>query len=238
MATWTASRREFLGTTLATGIYCLFSGRIAAAMGDFDYPEGMQKVKGRVQLNGEPALPGMLVKAGDVVTTGPDSEAIFIFQRSVCLLRADTRFVLTEEAADGEQKLVQVLKVAYGRMLAVFPRGKKKIVTTTAVIGIRGSGIYVEVEKEVSYVCVCYGTAELQARTDPDTVEKIWSTHHDAPRYIYRSGEGKRIRVATVKNHTDDELIRLERMVWRKPDFMRGGFMGEEGQNIKDGRGY
>ena len=45
---------------------------------------------------------------------------------------------------------------------------------------------------------------------------------HDAPRYIYASGEQLIVK-APVINHTDDELFMLEALVGRMPSFYTSG---------------
>jgi hypothetical protein len=54
---------------------------------------------------------------------------------------------------------------------------------------------------------------------DPKAAETVRTTHHDQPRYIYRSGMPKPIEHAPVVNHTDAELILLESTVGRKVPF-------------------
>ncbi len=91
--------------------------------------------------------------------------------------------------------------------------------TLTAVIGIRGTGVYLETDSEKTYVCTCYGTSNLQVKDAPEINETVTTLHHDQPRFIY-SGE-KRIDPAPVINHSDQELILLERLVGRVPPFVK-----------------
>lgn len=88
----------------------------------------------------------------------------------------------------------------------------------------RGTGLYVEAERERTYVCACYGITDLAALSDPSSRETIESDHHDEPRYILASGApGIRIRSAPVINHTDFELTLIESLVGRVPPFGAGG---------------
>ena len=91
--------------------------------------------------------------------------------------------------------------------------------TLTAVIGIRGTGVYLETDSEKTYVCTCYGTSHLQVKDVPEISETVTTLHHDQPRFIY-SGK-KRIEFAPVINHSDQELILLERLVGRIPPFVK-----------------
>jgi len=89
----------------------------------------------------------------------------------------------------------------------------------TAAIGIRGTGIYVELDGARTYVCTCYGEAELTPLDDPAAAETVRTRHHDEPRYIYPRGMPRMIEKAPVINHTDAELVLLESLVGRKVPF-------------------
>lgn len=218
-------RRQFIMTMLGGGALGLtgLPGFVRAVygMGAFSYPQGMQKIEGDVKINGIPAQVGAQVAPGDVVTTGPDSLAIFVINKNVYLVRDNTRVDLSSETSEEfKEKIVNVLRMARGKMLSVFGRGKRRIVTPTAVAGIRGSGAYVEAEPERTYICTCYGIADIEATAAPDVRETVKTKYHDAPRYVY-GGRAKQLIVkAPVINHTDAELIMLEEMVWRKPPFV------------------
>jgi hypothetical protein len=87
----------------------------------------------------------------------------------------------------------------------------------TATIGIRGTGVYIEAEPDLTYVCTCYGQVALASRDDPDDAELITTKNHDDPRYISRKPDkGTSIRLAPVINHSDAELKLLEAIVGRK----------------------
>lgn len=228
------ARRLFLTSLLAGGTWGLlgFPGRVTRllAMGARDFPQGVQKLQGDVRINGRPATIGDLVKENDVVTTGPDGMVVFVTEQGVYLLRDNSRFELSRGSAGGQEAIItDLLQIYKGKMLGVFsPKQRKQIFTSTAVLGIRGSGAYVESEASRSYVCLCYGRARLTANAEPATIKKLSTYHHEAPLFIYASGE-KLIRPAPVFNHTDAELIMLEALVGRKPPFVRNGGGGNGG---------
>ena len=56
-----------------------------------------------------------------------------------------------------------------------------------------------------------YGTSHLQVKDAPKISEIVTISHKYQPRFIY-SGE-KRIEQATAINHSDQELILLEKLV-------------------------
>jgi hypothetical protein len=185
------------------------------AMGQ--YPQGVRKVEGRVSVNGVTARIGDSVQIGDTVQTGPDGMVIFVVETAVFLLREATRLELNREKID-EQSSMDVIRLLKGKMLGVFSRRRrKKLITATAVVGIRGSGAYAETTPTLTYFCTCYGRAQISAAADPSSVETVKTRHHEAPRYIDASGS---ITPAAVINHTDAELILLESMVGRKPPFV------------------
>jgi hypothetical protein len=116
--------------------------------------------------------------------------------------------------------LVSSLRVVTGALLSVFEPGKEKqIRTATAAIGIRGTGVYVELEGSRTYVCTCYGESQLVPVDDPGLAETVRTEHHDQPRYIYPKGMPRMIEKAPVVNHTDAELVLLESLVGRTVPF-------------------
>lgn len=201
------------GILLALG---MAAARWALAAGSIR--PGVARVRGEARINGKPALQGMEVKPGDVITTGPGAELVFVVGRDAYLARGNTRIELSGDAA---RLIVQGLRVVTGALLSVFQPGQpKRVQTATATIGIRGTGLYVEVEKMRTYACLCYGEAELVPVDDPKEAEVVRTTHHDQPRYIYARGMPSMMEVAPVVNHTDAELIMLEGLVGRAVPFM------------------
>jgi hypothetical protein len=199
--------------------------RIALAMGNGDYPQGIRQMKGDIRINGIPAAVGNIVKTGNTVTTGKDSEVIFVIQTSVYLLRDNTEIMLSEEPSGKEA--LKAIQMISGKMMHVFSgplfkREKLNIITKTAVIGARGTGFYVESEQKRTYFCLCYGQADIASKTTSDR-ESYKTYYHEKPRYINESGAEKVIMEAPVKNHTDAELILIESMVGRKPPFFQEG---------------
>jgi hypothetical protein len=212
------SRRDWLkraaagGAALAVAMARL---RQALAMGSVE--AGIARARGDVRVNGQAARRGMEVKPGDVVVTGRDAELVMVVGRDAFLVRANSR---VEFSGDAARLAVAALRVVTGAVLSVFePGARKRIQTATASIGIRGTGVYVEVDEMRTYVCTCYGEAELTPVDDPKAGETVRTTHHDQPRYIYPKGMPRMIEHAPVINHTDAELVLLESLVGRKVPF-------------------
>jgi len=157
------------------------------------------------------------VKAGDVITTGANSEVVFVTGKDAVLIRANSR---VEAQGTAGALLLTGLRVVTGAVLSVFSPGQPKMLrTATATIGIRGTGVYLEAEEARTYVCVCYGEAELVSLMDPAARESVRTTHHEQPRYIMGSGAPQMLMGAPVINHADAELVMLESLVGRRPPF-------------------
>lgn len=176
-------------------------------------PPGFYKIKGEVKLNGQPAREGMLVKAGDTVTTGPESEAIYVIGQDAYLQRDNSVVAVAGDI------LKNGLRILSGKLLTVFGKGNKRIETSTATIGIRGTGCYIESTADKVYFCLCYGTADIASIADEKHQETIETRHHDMPVYLTAGGQ-QLILPAPMLNHTDHELIMLESLVGRLPPFV------------------
>jgi len=243
MSTHITDRRSFIrslpffGLVGMTDPICLI--RSALAMGSKDFPQGFNEIKGDVRINGIPAQVGALVKPGDTVTTGPpESRAIFVAGQDAYLLRENTQVEISAVAEDLKEQTADILRVVKGKMLAVFGKGNKRMETPTAIAGIRGTGMYVEVEPERTYICTCYGVFDVYPVKRPDQGERLVSRHHEHPRYIYASGDTQKIMgPAPIVNHTDVELTLLESLVGRKPPFAKKEFTGYQDRG-GNGGGY
>jgi hypothetical protein len=209
------TRREWL-----KGAAALLLVRDALAAGRLE--KGVYRVKGDVRIDGVPAVAGMQVKAGDAVVTGPGAELVFVINRDAMMVRAGTRV----EIAGSKGALLDAgLRILTGAVLSVFQPGKPKTIrTATATIGIRGTGIYVEALPGETYVCTCYGVADLAAVDDPAAHETVRTHHHDQPRFVMARGAPRMIMKAPVVNHSDAELILLESLVGRVPPFYHQGY--------------
>lgn len=218
-----AARRKWLLRTLASlGISALPGAiRGALAMGERPAAPGLYRVEGDVRVNGRAAAAGQLVRPGDIIETGALSQAVFVVGRDAYLLRAGSRLETV-----GREMLIDTLRIVTGKLLSVLGPGARRIETPSATIGIRGTGIYIEAEPDRSYVCTCYGVADLEPRDRPDLRETVTTRHHEQPRYI-RSASAMPVEdmmeQAPVINHTDAELVMLEALLGRRPPFMESG---------------
>ena len=182
-------------------------------------------MRGSVKVNGTPATLNTLINSKALIQTGANSHLIFAVGKDAFILRDNSSLQLSGEGIINEMKLLS------GKLLSVFGKREARqsvgIKTVNATIGIRGTGVYLESEPEKSYICTCYGVAELAAIHDAKSRETVTTQHHDSPRYIF-SGEstGNNIRIAPMLNHTDDELALIETLVGRELPFAAGGGYG------------
>ena len=137
------------------------------------------------------------------------------------MLRANTTVELYSEPDRGiGKKATLIVKMLTGKLLSVFGKGNNRLVTRTAVAGVRGTAVYLESEPARTYICTCYGTAHIVSRHAKDIRETVECHHHDQPRFVYGPGVEDTIARAPVFNHTDAELLMLESIAGRKPPFV------------------
>jgi hypothetical protein len=211
------ARRRLLRVSAAVLALQMAGLRDALSAGSVE--KGVYRVRGDVRINGTPAKEGMDVKPGDVITTGPASETVFVTGKDAFLIRANSRVVV--EGALGALVLTG-LRVVTGALLSVFAPGEPKTLrTATATIGIRGTAVYLEAEESRTYVCTCYGEAEIVSVADPSARETVRTTRHDQPRYVMGSGAPQMLMGAPVINHDDVELNLLESLVGRRTPFVQ-----------------
>jgi hypothetical protein len=219
-------RRRLLKTLAAAGLFgpAGISGLIrdALAKGNAPVAPGLHKLSGDVRVNAKPAREGQIVGAGDTVTTGRNSEAIYVIGQDAFLQREGST------VSFGADAMQSFMRVVTGKILSVFGKGTKSIQVSTATIGIRGTACYIEDEgtgaTARTYFCLCYGSVDLTPKTAPQEAETYSTTHHDKPMYVYNDMKMPKMMVpAGVINHSDDELNLLESLVGRWPPFYGQG---------------
>ncbi|MCD6061954.1 MAG: hypothetical protein K0S16_2265 [Moraxellaceae bacterium] len=220
------ARRHFLRMLLATSGVAVGGSLLAPLVHAFgkvpkQLPPGQSiyDMRGKVLVDGRVASAGTKIRTDSTVETTSNSYVIFAVGSDAHILRENSRLQLS-----GPADLADAMRLFTGKVLSVFGQrtgGRKLAInTTTATIGVRGTGVYSESHKDSSYVCTCYGHTEIVSNADPAAKEDVVSQHHDAPRYIVANPEGgKLILPAPMKNHTDEELMLVETLVGRNPPF-------------------
>ncbi len=200
--------------------------REALAKGDLPAAQGIYDLSGTATVNGQAARAGTPVKPGDTVATGPKSHAVIVVGQDAYMLRAGTRVTFEADRTQGDA-LAAVL-IATGKVLSVFARRTRREVSIkppNATIGIRGTGAYIEVHEGRSYFCLCYGTAEVSGNGLPGN-RTITTKHHESPVWLDDRGGSLKIEPAPMLEHTDAELIMLEKLTGREPPFVASGQAG------------
>ncbi|NEX63191.1 FecR domain-containing protein [Noviherbaspirillum sp. 17J57-3] len=195
------------------GMAALLTDALAAA------PQGLHTIKGDVRIDGEPAASGQRLRMGQKIETGPESEAVLVHDSHAFLLRGDSAMRIEQGAG------VTVLRYLTGRVLSVFGKGRKRLITPTATIGIRGTACYIEAGEHNTYFCLCYGTAAITPVHAPSKQRTIRTRHHESPLYIGADAQAPYSKAA-VDNHRDDELVMLEALAGRVPPFTASGRKG------------
>lgn len=178
-------------------------------------------LSGQVSVNDREATLATPIKAGDTVQTAQNSEIVFVVNSHSMILRGDSKLIIEKQESAPESSLIGGLRMLSGKLLSVSRNSQMRVTSSTATIGIRGTGFYIESDPERTYFCTCYGATDVQAASDPTSRETIVATHHDRPVYIVGDGgAGNNIRNAPFVNHTDQELALIETLVGRKTPFV------------------
>lgn len=183
------------------------------------------RLRGSATVNGQEANLATFIKPNDTIQTLAKSELVFVVGGHAVILRENSHIRLAGKD-DKASFLIQGIRVVSGKLLAVSRSQGTQIRTSTATIGIRGTGYYIESEPDKTYFCTCYGLSDVESTEDPSSKETVASKYHDKPLYILGAEpEGKNIRPAPFINHTDQELMLIETLVGRTPPFV---FSGDE----------
>lgn len=216
-------RRRVLLQALAAGLFAIgLPSRRAGAdvLGKVPGPlppgRSIYDLQGEVKVNGVSATLETKIGPTDTVETGKNGLIIFVVGQDSFVVRGNSKLVLK-----GERGLLDTVQLFTGKVLSVFGKSRHQIRTPSAIVGVRGTGVYTESDPQQTYMCTCYGVVDLYASNDPNSKETIEAKHHDKPRYILSSAAvGQRIRPAPFINHTDEELMILEAIVGRTPPFV------------------
>jgi hypothetical protein len=203
------NRRRFVRSTaiLAAGAALPLAAGAQAQWGT------VRELRGRVLLNGRPMSRSHAIQPGQTITTGSDGHVWFTLAGDAFFLRPGSDLRLSPSLGDS---LLDTLRLFTGALGATFrPGAARRLLADTVTIGIRGTGVYVEATATATYVCTCFGTTDLTAlaQTDVATV----SAKHHAARWISRSDSS--IREAEMREHSDEEMSRLEALAGRPNPF-------------------
>jgi hypothetical protein len=211
-------RRLLKGLVGSTVGAALMPHLLSEALAQQDKPRAsvIQTLDGDVRVNDRPATVGTAVRSGDTISSGRGSYAIWTLEGDAFLIRQNSRVQIS-----GGQAAATLFRLLTGRLLSVFDKGGQRTLTaSTATIGIRGTGVYLEAYRDRAYFCLCYGAADVETRAGMR--ESLVSKYHETPRLIYADNRPQPMISGPVVNHSDAELIMLEGLLGRRPpqDFL------------------
>ena len=206
------------------------------ALGGFSAAQAQSRsniveLRGDATVNGARLLPQQAIQTGDQITTGPQSNLIFVIGNSAFHVRQSSSLTVERGAT---LNAVSVLRMLTGAVVSVWGKGtSRQIITPTLTAGIRGTGVYTEIfanQDGRSYFCNCYGTVDMRAGQDK-TVSV--SDYHQAFWGEVNPKGGRSLTPAKAINHTDEELEYLARLANQRTAWQ---VLGKKG--MKDGKGY
>lgn len=178
----------------------------------------VQSTKGKVQVNKKDVLTGATLYPGDSVSTGENSSAVLLFGGDSYALKQSTTFVLpNENLQDKSSSLVS------GAVLASFLPGKPRRIQINqkSNLVVRGTGVYIGIEPEMTEFCLCYGEVDLYSDKSHVNINTESKFHKDF--VILNDGE---IRPAfwyeRRMTHTSRQNIELEKLAGRPSPFDGG----------------
>jgi hypothetical protein len=203
------------GGTLAADVFGTGSSKLPAG-------RSIYRISGKVLVNGNPATLDTRIVAGDTVETLTDGEIIFVVGGNSMIMHGGSRMEI--QTKQKNSMFIDGLRMLTGKLLSVSRNRAMQVSTTTATIGIRGTGFYVESDPQQTYFCTCYGASDVAANDDKESKETVVALHHDKPLYILAGAKpGQSIRGAPFINHTDQELMLIESLVGRTTPFVFPG---------------
>jgi hypothetical protein len=175
---------------------------------------------GEVTLNDLPLSGQSALRAGQALRTGADGRVRFTLGSDAYFLRANS--VLRLEASSALEPVVDLLRLVTGALGGTFARGmRRSLITPTATIGIRGTGVYLESSRDLTYACTCFGATQISSTPTGAMMESVAvSTENHQARFLHReSMMGMRIARAPFQNHTNEEMAGLEALAGRPNPF-------------------
>ncbi|MCH8551487.1 MAG: hypothetical protein LAT62_06100 [Natronospirillum sp.] len=221
---WSVLASTSTGTLLGNRAQAQLLGRVPDSL-----PPGQSvyELQGEVTVDGQRADMDTEITPDSLVVTGSNSTIIFVVERDAYILRENSELQLEREGL-----LATGLRLVKGKVLSVFGHraddAELQMMTSTASIGIRGTGLYAESDEDRSYICTCYGLTDLSALARPEQRERVAARYHES-RYVLREPDNGRLIIeAPFINHTDEELALIESLVGRQPPFnlMRQDYQG------------
>jgi len=185
----------------------------------YSHVQAIHKMEGRVKINARMATLSMPIKLGDIISTGKHSKVSFTLEEDAFSLGEQSILQLIEPIEVGSlwlrnsyaESTTQSLRLLQGTLIAVFGKGEKQISAPTAAIGIRGTGVCLNVGLKHTYFCTCYGETDIITAAGQ---QRVSATHHKA--HLISHHDTPVITSDDRKYHTDEDMDYLESLVGRQ----------------------
>jgi hypothetical protein len=161
---------------------------------------------GEVFINNSRGDVGDIVREGDVVNTGDNSEAEIEIRDYAVFHIKENSTVLIEDIL-----LSPRVEVKKGWFLAIIKRETQFEVGTPLVLaGVRGTVLFINVlNDEEAYLCDCNGKVDLEDSATGDVAQNIVSSYHKAFT-LRKRGSGLDIERAKLLYHKDSDILQMD----------------------------
>jgi len=191
----------FIKILTAVFILCLSQAAFAASDGY------IYDLKGPVLINGKLANKSSPVHFGDEVITGSRGRIAIKLDGNVFRMGTSSHLFLPKETKN------IVVDFIFGSLLAVFRHdANKQIHARTAVLGVRGTGLFLKDNGKETYLCTCYGDVDFTDKSNPENVAHIHADFHNAIDFNHTNHE---FAPSTLIGHDTPELVELESFAGR-----------------------
>lgn len=165
--------------------------------------------KAPILVNGKLASQNTPISFGDEILTGDKAQIVLKLDGSVYRLGSRTRLKLPETTENFS------FNVFFGSVLAVFKRNTPKtIYTNTAVLGVRGTGLFLHVDNQQTYLCTCYGDIDFSDANNPKHKLHVHGEYHQVTAFNQQTHSFSK---PAMVGHITQDLFDLEALAQRTP---------------------
>ena len=165
--------------------------------------------KGPVLINGKLASKSSPITFGDEIITGSRGRISLRLDGNVYRVGNRSHLKLPETTKNF------TLNFFFGSVLAVFRSDTPKTIQTlTSVLGVRGTGLYLNVDSEQTFLCTCYGDIEFKDKENEGNVRHIHGEYHNI---VALNHQTRTFSTQAMKGHKTSDLFELEALANRTP---------------------
>ncbi len=165
--------------------------------------------KGPVLINGKLANKNSPITFGDEIITGSRGRIGLRLAGNVYRVGNRSHLKLPETSKNF------TLNFFFGSILAVFRSDTPKTIQTlTSVLGVRGTGLYLDIDSEQTFLCTCYGDVDFKDKENEGNVRHIHSEYHNI---VALNHQTRAFSKQAMKGHATPDLFELEALAERTP---------------------